>query len=366
MRKNFVAVRAAYYKHDALTKQVKSKHVIEQSQVDGSTKPVIKTKFTDRSYKSALAEFEHVLRTGSTNSVNVVDKYSNDNVIISPDGTCSPLDAYYKHLERYKDTVGRKCRNDMNTLFEHVVILSEEHFCWLEKKLGIERAKREIVKCLKNYSRNYAKKFKFTECGFALHLDEGFIDKEGKFKRNIHAHVMFFNYDFKSKKSYLRTLFKKDIDPKTGKTHELNPNFVSIQDLAYQCFKCIKFSRGRSKLLTMAMYLPKHQFLEKKLKDSFIRYKKLTKQINCKKEELSEYLYKWLSKVLKQESARNEASISAEIVLDIDDKNIQKTTENTIEKIELDVQEKTNIPLISDEDSITSQIKTKLKSRKKI
>lgn len=75
---------------------------------------------------------------------------------------------------------------------------------------------------------------------------------------------------------------------------------------------------------------------------------------------------KWLSKVLKQESAKNEASINAEIVLDIDDKSIQKTTENMIEKIELDVQEKTNIPLISDEDSITSQIKTKLKSRKKI
>ena len=123
MRKNFVAVRAAYYKHDKLTKQVKSKHVVEQSQDDGSTKSVLKTKITDKSYKSAIAEFEHVLRTGCTNSVNVVDEFSHDNVIVSPDGTFSPLDAYYKHMERYKDTVGRKCRNDMNTLFEHVVIL---------------------------------------------------------------------------------------------------------------------------------------------------------------------------------------------------------------------------------------------------
>ena len=156
MRKNFVAVRAAYYKHDKLTKQVKSKHVVEQSQDDGSTKSVLKTKITDKSYKSAIAEFEHVLRTGCTNSVNVVDEFSHDNVIVSPDGTFSPLDAYYKHMERYKDTVGRKCRNDMNTLFEHVVILSEDHVCWLEKKLGKKRAKREIVKCLKTYSKSYA------------------------------------------------------------------------------------------------------------------------------------------------------------------------------------------------------------------
>lgn len=365
MRKNFVAVRAAYYKHDKLTKQVKSKHVVEQSQDDGSTKSVLKTKITDRSYKSALAEFEHIMRTGNTNSVNVIDKYSNDNVIVSPNGTCSPLDAYYKHLERYKSIVGRKCRNDMNTLMEHIVVLSEEHTAKLEDKLGKERAKREIVKCLKTYSKMYAEQFKFTECGFALHYDEGFFDKEGNFKRNIHAHVMFFNYDFNTKKSYLRTLFKKGVNEVTGKTNELNSNFVAIQDLAHQCFKRIKFTRGKSKLLTMAEYLPKHQFLEKKLQDSFSKYKKLTQQLNLKKEELSEYLDKWLSKILKQESAKTEASISAEIVLDIDNIQIQKNTEKAIEKVEQEVRSKTEIPSISDDDSITSHIKTKLKSRKK-
>ena len=365
MKKSYVAVRAAYYKHEALTKSVKSTHLVEQSNEDGSKSSVLHTQVTDKHYKSAIAEFEHVLRTGKTHSVNVIDKYTKDNVIYSPNGTCSPLDAYYKQLERYKEVVGRKCRNDMNTLFEHVVILSEEHVCWLEKKLGKERAKQEIVKCLKTYSKNYANKFKFSECGFALHLDEGFTDKEGNFKRNVHAHVMFFNYDFETKKSYLRTLFKKGIDPKTGKTNELNINFVNTQTLCYEAFKVLLFNRGKSKLLTMAKYLPKHQFLEKKLQKSFAKYKQLTTKLNQKKEELGEYLEKWLSKILDQEPARTEASISAEIVLDIDNIKIQENTGKAIEKVEQDVQAKVNIPSISDEDLITSHIKTKLKSRKK-
>lgn len=365
MKKSYVAVRAAYYKHDKLTKQVKSKHIVEQSQDDGSIRSVIKTKVTDKSYKSAIAEFEHVLRTGSTNSVNVIDKYSNNNAIVSPSGTCSPLDAYYKHLERYKKTVGRKCRNDMNTLMEHIVVLSEEHTAKLEDKLGKERAKREIVKCLKTYSKMYAERFKFTECGFALHLDEGFTDSEGNFKRNIHAHVMFFNYDFDSKKSYLRTLFKKGDCNVTGKTNELNSNFVAIQDLAHECFKRLKYSRGRSKLLTMSKYLPKHQFLERKLQASFTKYKKITRQLNQKKNELSEYLEKWLRKILEQESAKTEASISAEIVLDIDNSQIREGTEKMIGKLEKDIQDKTQVSQIGDEDLITNHIKQKINSRKK-
>jgi len=275
------------------------------------------------------------------------------------------LDSYYKHLKRYKNTVGRKCRNDMNTLFEHVVVLSEEHVAWLEKKLGKERAKREIVKCLKTYSENYAKKFKFTECGFALHFDEGFIDKEGNFKRNVHAHVMFFNYDFETKKSYLRTLFNKGINEVTGKTNELNPKFVATQDLAHECFKRLKFTRGKSKLLTMAKYLPKHQFIEKKLQDSFTKYKKLTRQLNQKKNELTEYLEKWLRKILEQESAKTEASISAEIVLDIDNPQIREGAEEAVGKLEQDVQDKTQVSQIGDEDLITNHIKQKIDSRKK-
>jgi len=366
MKKRYVAVRAAYYKHDKVTKNIKKNHLVEQQQSDGSIKSILHTQVSERSYKSAIAEFDHVLRSGKTNSINVFDELSSNNVTFSPKGSSNPLDAYYKYLNKYKRVVGRKCRSDMNTLFEHVVVLSEEHVSWLENKLGKEKAKQEIVKCLKAYTKNYADKYKFSACGGSLHLDEGFHNENGKFVRNVHAHIMFFNYDFKTKKSYLRTLFKKSIDPLTGKTNELNNNFVDIQDLAYQAFAPLKFMRGKSKLLTMTKYLPKHQFLMEKLKRSRRKYQQLAEQIKVKKLELNEYLEKWFSKLMSKESAKVEASLSAELTLDIQDKTIRHGIEKTIKNMEQTIQSHTHVKKINSDDSIAEQIKNKSNSRKKI
>jgi hypothetical protein len=357
MKKNFVAVRSAYYKHQKITKQVKYNNKIIEKSTDGTTKSVVKTEIRDRSYKSALAEFEHVLRTGKTNSVNVFSQFSDQNVTVSPKHSESPLDAYYKCLDRYKKTTGKKCRSDMNTLFEHIVVLSSDHILNLEKKLGNERAKQEIVKCLKNYANTYAEKYGFTNLGFSLHYaDEGHFDDNNKFVRNVHAHVMFFNYDFKNKKSNLRKLFKKGIDPATGKTHELNENFCDMQTIAAKSFKRLKFRRGVSKLITMDKYLPKNKYLLKQLKMKREQYKNLVEDIDDKKSQFLNYFKKWLTAIFNKGKADIYANLTAEMIMDINDTEIKQSITQAISNTENEFK-RSNGETLADENSIIGIMK---------
>ena len=334
MKKDYIAVRTAYYKHDKLTKRVKKSHKHQSKKKNGDINTAVNNEFTEKTYKSALAEFDHVLRLGKTNSINVHDEFSHLNVTVAPSNCDSALDAYYKCRDKYKEINGRNCRNDMNTLFEHVVVLSEAHVTHLENTLGQDKATKAIVTCLKNYSKQYAEKYCFTSLGLSYHgFDAGHYDENGKFVRNVHAHIMFFNYDFKNKKSNLKFLMNKGKDPKTGKTNELNENFVAIQDLVYECFKPLKFSRSRSKLLTRAKYLPKHQFLQKKIADKKSELKKLLKVINQHRIKFENQFTDWLksswNKFLREEheQALNKSisNISDQQVKNILEKSIEQT-----------------------------------------
>lgn len=295
MTKQFVAVRAAYYKHAAITKNIKRKVKLDSQDKELGQN----TKFKERKYKSALSELEHVLRTGKTNSVNVFSEFSNNNIIFSPQNTTSPMDAYFKCMDRYKEKVGRKCRKDMNTLFEHVVILSDDHVKYLENRFGKSRVHKKIEQSLIQYSKKFSEEFGFTSLGGTLHLDEGHYDEQGNFKRNVHAHIMFFNYDFKNGESNLRKLFNKGLDSETGKTNELNENFVKIQDLAFECFKNLKFKRGKSKLLTLRDYLTKSEYLKKKINDLKMEYRDVENKVIASKESLKRYFTGWFESLVK-------------------------------------------------------------------
>jgi len=332
MKKDYIAVRTAYYKHDKLTKQVKKSHNYQSKQSNGDVKTAINSEFTERTYKSALTEFDHVLRLGKTNSVNVHDEFSHNNVTVFPANCDSPLDAYYKCRDKYKEVNGRSCRNDMNTLFEHVIVLSEEHVTYLEEKLGHEKAKQAIVTCLKNYSKKYADKYGFTRLSESLHLDEGHYDDDGKFVRNVHAHIMFFNYDFKNKKSNLKFLMNKGKDPITGKTNELNENFVAIQDLAFESFRSLKFSRGRSRLLTLAKYLPKHQFLQKKITDKKSELKKLLKDINQHRAKFENQFSTWLQNIMHKFLREEHEEVLNESIANVSDQEIKNTMKKSVEE----------------------------------
>ena len=343
MKKDYIAVRTAYYKHDKLTKQVKKSHNYQSKKKNGDVNNTVNSEFSEKTYKSALAEFDHVLRLGKTNSVNVHDEFSHHNVTVSPANCDSPLDAYYKCRDKYKEINGRSCRRDMNVLFEHVLIFSEARILKLEKELGQKKATQAIVTCLKNYSKQYAEKYGFTSLGFSYHgFDEGHYDDDGKFVRNVHAHIMFFNYDFKNKKSNLKFLMKKGKDPKTGKTNELNENFVAIQDLAYSCFKSLKFWRGRSKLLTMAKYLPKHQFLNKKITDKKSELKRLLKDINLHRAKFENQFTLWLQNIRHKFLKEEHEQALNESIANVSDQQIKGTMKKSVEEIKEKLKPKNN------------------------
>jgi hypothetical protein len=244
-KKNFVAVRTQYYKSNAAQK--------------------------------VLA---HGYRKHS-NSPNVVEKYTPFNYGMR-----------YKSLDdcmkQYKAVSGRKPQEKMNVLFEHVVVFSEDQF--KERK----PSKKEFDECMKSYIKAIHAEFGFQPLGYELHLDEGH-KKTGQFKRNIHAHVYFFNYDFKKKKAPLRDLMKKGKD-ENGKTLPLNHNFVKMQDCAALAFKPLGFRRGISKGERNRKNLDKDTYVvSKKLSEIINRYDKvrrlvhnLDKDITAKKIKLKE------------------------------------------------------------------------------
>ncbi|MEQ3636372.1 hypothetical protein [Alcanivorax sp.] len=246
-KKNFVAVRTQYYKRNAAQK--------------------------------VLA---HGYRKHS-NSPNVYEKDTRHN-----------FGMRYKSLDdcmaQYKATSGRKPQDKMNVLFEHVVVFSEGQF--KERKPN----KKEFDECMQRYIKAIHAAFGFQPMGYELHLDEGHTDeKTGEFKRNIHAHVYFFNYDFKKKKAPLRDLMKKGKD-ENGKTLPLNHNFVKMQDMAAMAFKPLGFRRGISKGERNRKHLDKGTYVvSKKLSEIINRYDKvrrlvhnLDKDITAKKLKLKE------------------------------------------------------------------------------
>ncbi|MBA6250986.1 hypothetical protein [Colwellia sp. MB3u-55] len=343
MIKNFVAVRTAYYKNNSLKKRIKTSHQYQSKKSSGDVKTTVNSEFTEKTYKSALAEFDHVLRLGKTNSVNVHDEFSHHNVTVAPANCDSPLDAYYKCRDKYKEINGRSCRKDMNSLFEHVVIFSEERVLELEKTLGRDKATKAIVTCLKNYSKQYAEKYGFTSLGFSYHgFDEGHYDDDGKFVRNVHAHIMFFNYDFKNKKSNLKFLMNKGKDPKTGKTNELNENFVAIQDLAYESFKVLKFNRGKSKLLTLAKYLPKHQFLKNKISNKKSELKKLLKDINQHRTKFENQFSLWLQNIRHKFLREEHEQALNESITNVSDQKVKSVMKKSVEETKEKLNNKNN------------------------
>lgn len=246
-KKNFVAVRTQYYKSGAAQK--------------------------------VLA---HGYRKHS-NSPNVYEKDTHHN-----------FGMRYQSLDdcmaQYKAVSGRAPQEKMNVLFEHVVVFSEDQF--KERK----PSKKKFDACMQSYIKAIHAEFGFRPLGYELHLDEGHTDeKTGEFKRNIHAHVYFFNYDFKNKKAPLRELMKKGKD-ENGKTLPLNHNFVKMQDYAALAFKSLGFRRGISKGERNRKHLDKDTFVvSKKLSEIINRYDKvrklvhnLDKDITAKKFKLKE------------------------------------------------------------------------------
>lgn len=360
--KKFVAVRTAYYKDQAITKDVKNNHWVNERQADGSVKRIKKITLKKKSYKSAIAELEHVLRTGKTKSDNVFDEYTHKNHTVSLKSCNDLLDAYFKAKDKYKTVTGKKCRSDMNTLFEHVIVMSDEYVTYLENKLGEKNALLELNKCIRDYCNKFSNEFGFTNLGYSLHLDEGHesISDDGVriFKRNVHCHVMFFNYDFKNKVSNLKRMAKKGKDEKTGKTNSVNDNFSRIQTIASEEFGRLGFERGVSKLITKSKHMKKFQYVQSLIKKKEKKLQYLSERFERHIKNINRHFIDWLTSLLSndEEMAEQNADNVIDSVLEIDSEEIKLEVLSKLDDIEKKMSKKTHI---TDNMSIKHKVKSK-------
>lgn len=217
----------------------------------------------DKAY--SILDHSNANRNGLTCSANVNPELSINNVGLYPNACKNGSEALERACARYKEVTGKKTRKDFNLLFEHIVVLSEHQYVRIEKKYGDVKAKQLLVNYLRKYAVQIKKEFGFEPLAIDLHLDEGRYE-EGRFVRNIHAHVSFFNYDFKNKVAPLRHLMTKGKNSKS-RTNQLNPNFEKMQDIVANTFKPLGFERGESKNVTGREHLQKEKFVKEKLNE---------------------------------------------------------------------------------------------------
>ena len=197
------------------------------------------------------------------------------------DSKLTPLNQYFYYgnnlkqnfnlcFNKYKDILGKNPRSDFNCYLEGVLAFSEQKFneVYNNDPLNFERAMTE-------YMESLGKKYGFEPLGWSLHLDEGHYDENGKQKINVHAHLSFFNYDFKNKQSTFKKLKKRD--------------FSKMQDLAGQSFQKLGFERGISKEITKKEHKEKEEYVKEQVQKLEKKQKSLKKdvvQLENKKDQL--------------------------------------------------------------------------------
>lgn len=256
----------------------------------------VKSRYYKADAAASVLDHTNARRNGFTRSVNVNPQYSHENAGLYVKGCKTTSEGLEKACRRYKEVTGKKVRTDFNVLFEHVVILTESQYARLEVEWGKERAKRLVLKHLAQYAHNIKAEFGFEPIGVELHLDEGHYQHsspngDSTFTRNIHAHVSFFNYCFKRRIAPLRHLLNKQKD-KNGRTNQLNPNFVRMQDIAADTFASLGFNRGESMNVTGAKHLKKEEFvinklhgMEEQVNDLLEKNQKLERKLKGKQNE---------------------------------------------------------------------------------
>lgn len=211
MEKKFISVNSKYYKHS-----------------------------------NASGEMGHVDRLFKEN-VNAFSEYTKHNF-----GSDFNLNDRYKELHQQRvNATGKNVRKDATTFVDSVIAFSLDQWEHLEQKHGHEKLEKAMRVMMNDYMQEMKKTYGLEPVGFKFHLDEGHI-KNG-LKRNVHAHVVFYNYDFEKGVSPWRSLKKKD--------------FSTFQDIAAKAFERAGFERGLSKENTNKKHLEKDDFVAEKQKE---------------------------------------------------------------------------------------------------
>lgn len=187
--------------------------------------------------------------------------------------------ASFSQLEKQmldaKKAAGLRARGfqeSANVMIDNVLILSRDVVNEL-KRINPDGYKEELKDAAIKLSERIKKEFGLEPMSIDFHWDEGhYEDQDGEtiekkdfyelddeqkskceFKNNYHAHMAFFNFDFKKLNQPLREMRRGD--------------FSKIQDLAADCFEHLGFERGISKKITGNKHLEKSQYLIQKLKN---------------------------------------------------------------------------------------------------
>jgi hypothetical protein len=226
----------------------------------------VKSKFYKN--ENASGEMAHVDRLFKEN-VNSFSEYSDDNF-----GSDYKLYDRYKELHQQRNAI-RKSRKDSTTYIDSVLVFSLEQWEFLEEKHTKTGLRKGMKKMMDDYLQAMKDRHGLEPIGYKFHLDEGhekqfeaYTNQQERIKndllkddeiiiekadlvRNIHAHVMFYNFDFEKKISPWRKIGKKQTS--------------EMQDIAAKCFKGGDFERGISKSITKKQGQNKEQFVDEKI-----------------------------------------------------------------------------------------------------
>lgn len=237
-------------------------------------KNYVSANFKYYKHSNASAEIGHVQRSFAKNK-NVIEKFSQDN-----------FSSKFDILTRYKEQVRlaeeqkeKKFQKNSNLFLDCVLAFSEQQFEEL-KRTSFDY-QTEMREALDDYAERVKQKTGLTPTGWAFHADEGHYNEEEKrHVMNYHAHLIFLNYNFETKKQPLRDLQKRGSESVWSK----------LQDEAQSSFENLGFQRGESKEATNKKHLEKDDFIEQKQEQSLQIIDAVLEKADLLEQQIDEHL----------------------------------------------------------------------------
>lgn len=210
--KNYVSFNAKYYKNSNASGEIG--HV-------------------QRVFKENTNAIEHLTKNNFGCGYNIHDKYK----------------ATYKQVEEIK---GKKIQENSNTFMDGVLSFSKDQ---IEKMMKEDpNWKKNLSNHIEQFMQDVKKETGLEPLGWEMHMDEGTAHPDGTYSMNYHAQLIFFNFDFETKKAPLRDLMGR----------KSNSIWSKLQDLAGERFAPLGFQRGISAEMTKAKHKEKDKFIEEK------------------------------------------------------------------------------------------------------
>lgn len=206
--------------------------------------------FNAKYYKNSNAsgEIGHIQRVFAENT-NAIKHLTKNNF------GCN-FNIYDKYKEIYKkveEVKNKKIQENSNTFMDGVLSFSQDQMLEIMKKPDW---KKTFSLYIENFMDDVKQKTGMEPVGWEMHMDEGTKQEDGSYSMNYHAQLIFFNFDFKTKKAPLRDLMGRKGDSIWSK----------LQDVAGQRFEPLGFQRGVSADMTKAKHKEKDQFIKEKQK----------------------------------------------------------------------------------------------------